>query len=155
MEAHEQMFGRPCAALAAGIAATKSTPATTTRRPHCRVSVQMALLLRNICQFDFPGSWQTPIDSLLTAAGCQDPATGAQLPPERGLRALKALKQVLRGLQTKRFVADATAPGTRKRWHGASTCRRVIACCLQWHKCWPILCACTWQAALGTRPTSA
>jgi hypothetical protein len=74
----------------------------------------MALLLRNICQFDFPGLWQNPIDALLTAAGCVDPTSGNQLPPERGLRALKALKQVLRGLQTKRFVADATAPGTRE-----------------------------------------
>lgn len=82
-----------------------------------RVSVQMALLLRNICQFDFPGAWPTPVDSLLTAAGCVDPATGGQLPPERGLRALKALKHVLRGLQTKRFVADATAPGTRECAH--------------------------------------
>lgn len=80
--------------------------------PSERVSVQMALLLRNICQFDFPGSWQTPVDALLTAASCVDPATGGQLPPERGLRALKALKQVLRGLLSKRFVADATAPGT-------------------------------------------
>lgn len=75
----------------------------------------MALLLRNVCQFDFPGLWQTPLDTLLTAAACQDPTTGAQLAPERGLRALKALKQVLRGLQTKRFVADATAPGTREQ----------------------------------------
>jgi hypothetical protein len=78
------------------------------------VSVQTALLLRNICQFDFPGSWQTPVDALLTAAGCVDPVSGGQLPPERGLRALKALKQVLRGLQTKRFVADGHPPGTRE-----------------------------------------
>ncbi len=78
------------------------------------MSVQTALLLRNICQFDFPGSWQTPVDALLTAAGCVDPVSGGQLPPERGLRALKALKQVLRGLQTKRFVADGHPPGTRE-----------------------------------------
>lgn len=83
--------------------------------PSERVSVQLALLLRNICQFDFPGSWPTPIDALLTAAGCVDPAGGGALPPERGLRALKALKQVLRGLQTKRFVADSNPPGTRER----------------------------------------
>lgn len=75
----------------------------------------MALLLRNVCQFDFPGAWPTPIDSLLSAAGCVDPASGVAIPPERGLRALKALKQVLRGLQTKRFVADAAAPGTREQ----------------------------------------
>lgn len=80
--------------------------------PSDRVSIQVALLLRNVCQFDFPGQWQSPVDALLTAASCVDPVSGAQLPPECGLRALKALKQVLRGLQTKRFVADATAPGT-------------------------------------------
>jgi hypothetical protein len=79
----------------------------------------MGLLLRNICQFDFPGSWQTPIDALLQAAACLDPMSGSALLPERGLRALKALKQVLRGLQTKRFVADAATPGTREWgvWH--------------------------------------
>jgi hypothetical protein len=93
---------------------TSPPPPTTSR-----VSVQMALLLRNICQFDFPGSWPTPIEALLQAGGCVDPATGGALPPERGLRALKALKQVLQGLQTKRFVADAAAPGTREFGGGA------------------------------------
>lgn len=78
-----------------------------------RVAVQLALLLRNICQFDFPGQWQGPIDALVMASGCQDPASGAQIAPERALRALKALKHVLRGLQSKRFVAEGQPPGTR------------------------------------------
>ena len=100
----------------------KPHQADTLPPPTTRVGVQLALLLRNICQFDFPGSWQNPIDALLAAANLQDPTSGGQLAPDRGLRALKALKQVLRGLQTKRFVAEGHPPGTRKWGVCGMTC---------------------------------
>lgn len=71
--------------------------------PLDRISTQLTLLLTNIARFDFPGRAQDLLSRLLAAAAAPD----AQLPPTARLRAIKALRSVLAGLSTKRFVIEA------------------------------------------------
>ncbi|KAG2446721.1 hypothetical protein HYH02_008283 [Chlamydomonas schloesseri] len=70
--------------------------------PSERVALQLSLLITNIARFDFPGRSENLLQLLLSAAGYD-----AQLAPAVKLRALKALKRVLQGLGSKRFVIEA------------------------------------------------
>eukprot|EP00198_Chlamydomonas_reinhardtii_P012580 XP_001701917.1 predicted protein [Chlamydomonas reinhardtii] len=70
--------------------------------PSERVALQLSLLITNIARFDFPGRSENLLQLLLSAASWD-----AQLPPAVKLRSLKALKRVLQGLGSKRFVIEA------------------------------------------------
>ncbi|KAG2435256.1 hypothetical protein HXX76_007334 [Chlamydomonas incerta] len=70
--------------------------------PSERVALQLSLLVTNIARFDFPGRSENLLQLLLSAASWD-----AQLPPAVKLRSLKALKRVLQGLGSKRFVIEA------------------------------------------------
>ena len=54
------------------------------------------------CRFDFPGQWPSLLSALAGAAAWTSP-----LQPAAKLRALFALKNVLRALRSKRFVVEA------------------------------------------------
>ena len=62
--------------------------------PSDRVALQATLLATNIARFDFPSPWASLLRDLAAAA-----APGGGLPPAGRLRALTALKHVLRALQ--------------------------------------------------------
>ncbi|KAG2494047.1 hypothetical protein HYH03_007693 [Edaphochlamys debaryana] len=74
--------------------------------PSERVALQLSLLVTNIARFDFPGRAENLLQVLLSAA-----ALDSALPPPAKLRVLKALKRVLQGLGSKRFVIEAPTPG--------------------------------------------
>ncbi|GLI59709.1 hypothetical protein VaNZ11_001566 [Volvox africanus] len=75
--------------------------------PSDRVSLQLSLLITNIARFDFPGRAENLLQVLISAAW------EVQLPLAVKLRVLKALKRVLQGLSSKRFVIEAPAPGAQ------------------------------------------
>ncbi len=79
--------------------------------------MQLSLLIANVCRFDFPGTWEGVLQQLLAGADWASP-----LPPERKLRALRALKPIFAALATKRFVMVGPQPGQPVSIEGALTC---------------------------------
>ena len=61
------------------------------------MQTQLALLIANMAQFDFPGRWPTLLGELASAA-----EPGAPTLPVAKRRALRALKHVLKALQGER-----------------------------------------------------
>lgn len=74
--------------------------------PSDRVAVQLQLLITNIARFDFPLRAEGLLSTLASAGSWESP-----LQPAGKLRALKALRSVLAGLSTRRFVFEQPRPG--------------------------------------------
>lgn len=69
--------------------------------PSDRVALQIGLLITNIGRFDVPRPWESLIPDLANAAAVESP-----VPMPAKVRALTALKYLLRALRSKRFVME-------------------------------------------------